>query len=71
MSIYFLVLPKRETSRDVVHSLLAPIIYFKSYLQNLEKILNKKPEWAANIPNRSWRRHSAYLACLHERQQDD
>lgn len=27
-----------------------------------------KPDWA-RVPDRVWRRHSAYLACLHE--QDD
>lgn len=74
MSTYLQALPtsesKRETNRDLSQIIFGSIVEFKSYLRYLEKLLNKKPEWSMHIPKRSWRRHSAYLTCLHEIQRD-
>lgn len=73
MSIYLLTFSNRfsnkEAHRGLIFLLLGPFIRFKSYLQHLEKLPGKKPAWSRHIPKRSWRRHSAYLTCLHDMQQ--
>ena len=74
MSTYLVALStresKKETHRDLIAIIFGPLVEFKFYLRYLEKLLNKKPEWSTHIPKRSWRRHAAYLTCLHEIQRD-